>query len=48
MDRIVFLLLALFAEMERPFTAERAAHARRRPPHRPARGPPSRELLVLA
>lgn len=28
MGRIAFLLLALFAEMERPFTAERAAHAR--------------------
>jgi DNA invertase Pin-like site-specific DNA recombinase len=28
MDRIAFLLLALFAEMERTFTAERAAHAR--------------------
>jgi DNA invertase Pin-like site-specific DNA recombinase len=26
--RIAFLLLALFAEMERTFTAERAAHAR--------------------
>ncbi|MGG7568729.1 recombinase family protein [Streptomyces sirii] len=39
MARIAFLLLALFAEMERTFTAERAAHARavaeaagRRPP----------------
>lgn len=28
MGRIAFLLLALFAEMERSFTAERAAHAR--------------------
>jgi DNA invertase Pin-like site-specific DNA recombinase len=28
MGRIAFLLLALFAEMERIFTAERAAHAR--------------------
>jgi DNA invertase Pin-like site-specific DNA recombinase len=28
MGRITFLLLALFAEMERTFTAERAAHAR--------------------
>jgi DNA invertase Pin-like site-specific DNA recombinase len=28
MGRIAFLLLALFAEMERNFTAERAAHAR--------------------
>lgn len=28
MGRIPFLLLALFAEMERTFTAERAAHAR--------------------
>ncbi|MEU0569266.1 recombinase family protein [Nonomuraea sp. NPDC005983] len=28
MARIAFLLLALFAEMERIFTAERAAHAR--------------------
>ncbi|MER6359151.1 recombinase family protein [Streptomyces sp. NPDC001634] len=28
MGRIAFLLLALFAEMERAFTAERAAHAR--------------------
>jgi DNA invertase Pin-like site-specific DNA recombinase len=28
MARIAFLLLALFAEMERTFTAERAAHAR--------------------
>lgn len=28
MGRIAFLLLALFAEMERVFTAERAAHAR--------------------
>ena len=28
MGRIAFLLLALFAEMERTFTAERAAHAR--------------------
>jgi DNA invertase Pin-like site-specific DNA recombinase len=28
MARIAFLLLALFAEMERAFTAERAAHAR--------------------
>ncbi|GAA4179361.1 recombinase family protein [Streptosporangium oxazolinicum] len=28
MSRIAFLLLALFAEMERTFTAERAAHAR--------------------
>ncbi|MFD7019180.1 helix-turn-helix domain-containing protein [Streptomyces sp. NPDC059928] len=28
MGRVVFLLLALFAEMERTFTAERAAHAR--------------------
>ncbi|WP_405691227.1 helix-turn-helix domain-containing protein [Streptomyces sp. NBC_00057] len=27
MGRIAFLLLALFAEMERTFTAERAAHA---------------------
>lgn len=26
--RVAFLLLALFAEMERTFTAERAAHAR--------------------
>ena len=29
MGRIAFLLLALFAEMERTFTAERAAHADR-------------------
>jgi hypothetical protein len=29
MGRIAFLLLALFAEMERTFTAERPAHARR-------------------
>jgi DNA invertase Pin-like site-specific DNA recombinase len=28
MSRIAFLLLALFAEMERTFTAERTAHAR--------------------
>ncbi|WP_207401061.1 hypothetical protein [Actinomadura roseirufa] len=28
MARISFLLLALFAEMERTFTAERASHAR--------------------
>jgi DNA invertase Pin-like site-specific DNA recombinase len=28
MGRIAFLMLALFAEMERIFTAERAAHAR--------------------
>jgi DNA invertase Pin-like site-specific DNA recombinase len=28
MGRIAFLLLALFAEMERIFTTERAAHAR--------------------
>jgi DNA invertase Pin-like site-specific DNA recombinase len=28
MGRITFLLPALFAEMERTFTAERAAHAR--------------------
>ncbi|MGI5171541.1 recombinase family protein [Spirillospora sp. CA-253888] len=28
MGRLAFLLLALFAEMERTFTAERAAHAR--------------------
>jgi DNA invertase Pin-like site-specific DNA recombinase len=28
MGQIAFLLLALFAEMERTFTAERAAHAR--------------------
>lgn len=28
MARIAFLLLALFAEMERTFSAERAAHAR--------------------
>ncbi len=28
MGRIAFLLLAPFAEMERTFTAERAAHAR--------------------
>lgn len=28
MGRVAFLLLALFAEMERTFTAERAAHAR--------------------
>jgi len=28
MGRIAFLLLALFAEMERTFTAERSAHAR--------------------
>jgi DNA invertase Pin-like site-specific DNA recombinase len=28
MDRVAFLLLALFAEMERTFTSERAAHAR--------------------
>lgn len=28
MAHIAFLLLALFAEMERTFTAERAAHAR--------------------
>lgn len=28
MARIAVLLLALFAEMERTFTAERAAHAR--------------------
>jgi DNA invertase Pin-like site-specific DNA recombinase len=28
MARIAFLLLAMFAEMERTFTAERAAHAR--------------------
>ncbi|UAK31318.1 helix-turn-helix domain-containing protein [Nocardia asteroides] len=28
MGRIAFLLLALFAKMERTFTAERAAHAR--------------------
>jgi DNA invertase Pin-like site-specific DNA recombinase len=28
MARIAFLLVALFAEMERTFTAERAAHAR--------------------
>ncbi|WP_218579807.1 hypothetical protein [Nocardia cyriacigeorgica] len=28
MASIAFLLLALFAEMERTFTAERAAHAR--------------------
>jgi DNA invertase Pin-like site-specific DNA recombinase len=28
MARVAFLLLALFAEMERIFTAERAAHAR--------------------
>lgn len=28
MARIAFLLLALFAEMERAFTAERATHAR--------------------
>jgi DNA invertase Pin-like site-specific DNA recombinase len=30
MGRIAFLLLALFAEMERTFTAERAAHAHAR------------------
>ena len=29
MGRIAFLLLALFAEMERTFTADRAAHADR-------------------
>jgi hypothetical protein len=28
MARIVFMLLALFAEMERTFTADRAGHAR--------------------
>ena len=28
MGRVAFLLLALFAEMERTFTTERAAHAR--------------------
>nr|WP_238426578.1 recombinase family protein [Streptomyces adustus] len=28
MGRVAFLLLTLFAEMERAFTAERAAHAR--------------------
>jgi hypothetical protein len=28
MGRTAFLLVALFAEMERTFTAERAAHAR--------------------
>jgi hypothetical protein len=28
MGRIAFLLRALFAEIERTFTAERAAHAR--------------------
>ncbi|WP_369392393.1 recombinase family protein [Streptomyces sp. CG1] len=48
MGRIAFLLLALFAEMERTFTGERAAHARavaeaRRPPHRPTSRPPRRE-----
>ena len=46
MGRIAFLLLALFAEMERTFAAGRAAHARPvagsprrpcRPPHRPPR-----------
>jgi DNA invertase Pin-like site-specific DNA recombinase len=31
MGRIAFLLLALFAEMERTFTAERAAHAAQSP-----------------
>ena len=49
MGRIAFLLLALFAEMERTFTAERAAHARsrrrgQRPPASagPSRTPPTR------
>ncbi|MGI8647301.1 MAG: hypothetical protein ACR2JX_03620 [Mycobacteriales bacterium] len=36
MARVAFLLLALFAEMERTFTAERAAHARRGRGLRPA------------
>ena len=35
MDRIAFLLLALFAEMEHTFTAERTAHARRYGGRRP-------------
>ncbi len=47
MGRIAFLSLALFAEMERTFTAERAASPRRRrsqrPPRRPARRPPHRQ-----
>ncbi len=40
MGRIAFLLLALFAEMERTFSAERAAHARAvAEAHRPPRQP---------
>ena len=51
MGRIAFLLLALFAEMERTFTAERAAHARsrrrgQRPPGRPPGRPPRRQDRV--
>ena len=48
MGRIAFLLLALFAEMERTFTAERAAHARASPrptaarSAAPSRTPPTR------
>ncbi len=48
MGRIAFLLLALFAEMERTFTAERAAHARASPrptaasPAAPSPTPPAR------
>ncbi|MER6359141.1 recombinase family protein [Streptomyces sp. NPDC001634] len=51
--RIAFLLLALFAEMERTFAAERAAHARhrrgsRRPARRPTRRPPRRQDRLCA
>jgi hypothetical protein len=49
--RIAFLLLALFADMERTFTAEHAAHARAarrsiRPPRRPPGCPPAGEDRV--
>jgi hypothetical protein len=45
---IALLVLALFAEMERTFTAERAAHARsvaetQRPPGRPSARAPRRQ-----
>ncbi len=54
MGRIAFLLLALFAEMERTFTAERVARARavaeakNRSIGRPLAHPPTRLGLVVA
>ncbi|WP_242893235.1 recombinase family protein [Actinomadura litoris] len=50
MGRIAFLLLALFAEMERTFTAERASHARAVPTPKTRSNTPgsSKPIDVLA